>query len=78
MGGWNPKPKKGSGNTLGKAGGGQGPGGSDNWEELRHRAQGKVEGTVPSTGPGAQEGAHTTTTGPGVESDETCPLHIPT
>lgn len=47
-------------------------------EELRHGAQGKVEGTVPSTGLGAQEGTHPTITGPGVERDQTCLLHSPT
>lgn len=34
------------------------------------------EGSIHGTG--AQEGAHATITGPGTESDETCPLHIPT
>lgn len=41
MGGRDPKPKKGSGNTLGKAGGGRGPGGSDNWRSSDTEPRGR-------------------------------------
>ena len=57
-----PNPKKGSAKALGKAGGGEGPGGSED-RRSADPACGVEEGTVPPAGPAAQGGAHPRTTG---------------